>query len=84
MAAYRRHARNLTLAVVDFMLPLTDDKVALEDILAADPQAKVIVTSGFSREYVRGRVGPGSWAFLQKPFSADQLLEAVNTIVNPA
>ena len=49
----------------------------LEDILKLDPTALVVMTSGFSRDYVRTYLERGTWGFLQKPIDRDQLLGVV-------
>ena len=89
-----RHAANLldervediALSVIDALLPgeAPPGHWLLEDILKKSPDAKVIVTSGFSLDYVRGILPLGGWQFLQKPFNASQLLEAVNGSVRGA
>jgi len=34
--------------------------------------------SGFSRDYVRSEIRMGAWSFLQKPFSAEDFVAAVD------
>jgi CheY-like chemotaxis protein len=80
MQSYRERSEELSVAVVDFMIP-TRGKVALpEQILVTNPQAALIVTSGFSREYVRDHLSSSAWTFLQKPFTADQFIETVTRV----
>ncbi len=42
--------------------------------------AKVVLLSGFSREYVRSVTTPRSWAFLQKPFEEKQLVDVIESL----
>lgn len=71
------HANSIGLAIIDWLLPGTDGKGVLRSIFEHDPQAKVIMISGFSRDYVRSEVRMGAWGFLQKPFSKAEFLKAV-------
>jgi DNA-binding NtrC family response regulator len=51
-------------------------------ILELNPQAHVIVTSGFSRDFARQRLSMGAWSFLQKPFDGEQLVDAVRQVIH--
>jgi two-component system, cell cycle sensor histidine kinase and response regulator CckA len=81
LVLYREHQGVVGAAIVDFLLPLEDGSYLLDRILQDHADARVLVTSGFSRDYVRGQNGSGSWAFLQKPFEPEHLLEAVSSIL---
>jgi len=63
--------------VFDAMMPGEEWKKTVEQILKDRPEAGVIITSGFSREFVRHDLPIGAWQFLQKPFSPDDILESV-------
>ena len=78
---YRQHAGHVAVCVVDAVLPGSDQGALLKEITGLDAETGLILTSGFSREYVRSFVPLGAWGFLQKPFEADQFLEAVNEAV---
>ena len=39
------------------------------------------MTSGFSRDYVRGYLERGAWEFIQKPLDHDQLLTTVRRVL---
>lgn len=71
---YRQNGGNIDVSVIDMVMPGSDGKHVLKHILRADPQAKVIVTSGFSRDYARHYLDFGAWRFLQKPVAADSLV----------
>ena len=58
---------------------------AFEAIRAIRPDARVILTSGYSEEEAGARfVGRGLAGFLQKPFTADELAQAVSTALDGA
>jgi DNA-binding NtrC family response regulator len=74
---YRRYADDIDLSIIDWLLPGINGKRVLKSILEYDSQSKVIIVSGFSRDYVRSEIRMGAWGFLQKPFSEKELLQAV-------
>lgn len=81
LSAYRRHADEIDVVIIDVVMPGTDGKSILREILRLDPQASVIMTSGFSREYVRGYLKRGVWGFVQKPIDHDYLLATVKKML---
>ena len=80
---FREHADEIDVAVVDMIMPGRGGRQVIEDILGADPNIRIVVTSGFSRDYARSIVPPGPWSFLQKPFDRDQLLAAIRRALGP-
>ena len=74
-ASFREHADEIDVVVIDLMLAAGDR--LLESILKIRPETRVVVTSGFSRDFARHRIPRGAWRFLQKPFDPDQLLGAI-------
>lgn len=69
---------NVDLVIVDLIMPHMDGREVFRKIIEKDPDKSVIMTSGFSRDYVRSYLGQGSWGFVQKPIEKDQLLHAVS------
>lgn len=74
---HRKHADTIDISVIDWGMPGKDGKHVLKAVLDHDPKSKVIMLSGFSRDYVRSEIQMGAWDFLQKPFSAAEFIEAV-------
>ncbi len=81
VALFRKHAEEITVSLVDVVMPGEDGKAVLEAILAVDPTAQVVMMSGFSQDYVRGYLERGAWAFLQKPFLSQQLLDTITDLI---
>lgn len=75
---HRQHADKIDLYVIDWVMPGKDGKSVLQAVLEHDPQSKVIMVSGFSRDYVRSEIRMGAWSFLQKPFSAEEFVAAID------
>ncbi len=81
LRSFRERREEISVAVLDFMMP-TGGGVALpEQILNMNPQASIIVTSGFSREYVREHLSSSAWTFLQKPYSSEQFAATVTRVL---
>jgi len=78
---HKQHAETIDLSVIDWLMPEKDGKGVLQAVRDHDPKAKVIMISGFSRDYVRSEIRMGAWGFLQKPFSSEEFVEAVETHV---
>jgi two-component system, cell cycle sensor histidine kinase and response regulator CckA len=80
---YREHASEIALTILDWMVPGADGGVVLQKIQDADPDSRVILISGFSRDYVRSQIKRGAWAFLQKPFATEDLRAMVSRTLPP-
>jgi PAS domain S-box-containing protein len=77
MLLYRQYTDEAGLLIIDLLMPGQDDRPLIDEIMGMEPRTALLVTSGFSREFARTHVRRGSWGFLQKPFSADELRTAV-------
>ena len=76
--------QDLDLLIVDHGLKPDKGRVLAEDLARLCPAVKVLIISGWSYQIVHDDDGlpPGS-SFLQKPFSAQQLLSTVERILFP-
>ena len=84
-AVQRFRARRGDIAVVlsDCGLPKGSGETVLRDVREIDPSAKVILISGAAgpncpAEYVRA----GAARFLQKPFSQNEVVDAVRAVID--
>jgi PAS domain S-box-containing protein len=77
LALYRVKRDEIAVSVLDLVMPLEDGRQIVETILKEDPTARIVVTSGFSRDFVRNYLPFGAWNYLQKPFDDAMLVEAV-------
>ncbi|GLH74430.1 hypothetical protein GETHLI_29320 [Geothrix limicola] len=80
--AYAGHAGHVDLVIMDFTMPHLDGREALEGIRAMDPQALVILCSGYEEDAApqEGAVETPS-TFLQKPFRMEDLRRAVREVM---
>jgi two-component system, cell cycle sensor histidine kinase and response regulator CckA len=77
VAQFRARMDEIALVVLDMTLPgLSGDQV-FRELRALRPDVKVLLWSGYAEEAALQRIGEGSAGFLQKPWTADELLTAV-------
>jgi len=70
---------NPTFVTMDITMPEMDGIQSLKEILAYDPQAKVIMCSAMGQQaMVIDAIQGGAKDFVVKPFQADRVLDAVN------
>ncbi len=82
--AFARDWHRIAVVLLDLTMPRRDGAEALAEIKRIRPEARVIVTSGFSEEEIERRFeGAGVSAFLQKPFTIDQLTAVLERVVEP-
>ncbi|MBW2135152.1 MAG: response regulator [Deltaproteobacteria bacterium] len=80
---YRQQARYLDLVILDLSMPGMGGKRCLEELIGLDPQARVVLTSGFNEDSVGQEVfqAKKTW-FLRKPYNLRQLLTTVRGILD--
>lgn len=79
---YRQKKDEISLVILDLIMPKMDGIKCLDEILRIDPAAKVLIASGFSpdmgtKEALEGRAK----GFVGKPYNLKQLLAAVRNAV---
>lgn len=77
-AVYVKNKGAIDLSIVDMIMPESGGTNLIAGILKANPQAALLITCGFSRDYARSLLPVSAWGFLQKPFDENQIIEAVN------
>ena len=69
--------------ILDLTMPGLGGARACEEILKIDPATRILLISGYTRNGVADAIPEsGAVDFLQKPFDADQLLEAVRRLLD--
>lgn len=75
---YRRRNPPVDLVLLDMMMPGLSGRDVLAALLALDPGARVIISSGYSEdEAAREVLKSGARALLRKPYDEPTLLEAI-------
>lgn len=80
---YTRHRDRIDLVILDLIMPGMGGSLCLQELLAVNPDARVLITSGYSPEGESEKaIRSGAAAFLQKPYDLHELLGAVRTILD--
>ena len=74
------HDGCLSLVILDLTMPKKDGFETLREIRQRWPRLPVILCSGYSEVRVMTQESVGAQGFLKKPFSKEQLLEAVESV----
>jgi PAS domain S-box-containing protein len=75
---YRRCARDVDLIILDLIMPGMGGKRCMEEILKMNPEAKVVIASGYSiHGPTKEALEAGASGFISKPYAISQMLSAV-------
>lgn len=75
---YRERCQGIDLVVLDLIMPGMGGRHCLQEILKIDPEARVIVSSGYSDHgSVKEALAAGARGFLGKPYEAKEMLQLV-------
>ncbi len=71
---YKRNKEEISLVILDLIMPEMDGRETFEALLALNPNVKVLVSSGYSKdEKVEALLRRGAIGFVQKPFDLQSL-----------
>lgn len=80
---YRQHKDRIDLVVLDLGMAGIGGHKCLDEILAINPQAKVVIVSGYTTDNQDQQVlSAGAAAFMGKPFKMSKLLEVVRSVLD--
>jgi len=80
---FQANFREIDVIVLDMVMPVMGGETALREIREISAAVPVIVCSGYNEvEVIRRFTTQKVAAFLQKPYSATQLLEKIQAILN--
>lgn len=80
---YRRHTGRIDLVILDLGMVGMGGHKCLEEILAINPQAKVIIASGYTTDdQDRQALSAGAAAFVGKPFRLSELQKTVRNVLD--
>jgi CheY-like chemotaxis protein len=76
--SFREGEKQLSLVILDLIMPVMGGKECLKELLKIDPQMKVLIASGFSADASTDEtLELGAKAFVSKPFRFEELLRQV-------
>lgn len=80
---YREKKDEIDLVILDLIMPIMGGKKCLEWLLQIDPQAKVVISSGYSpEETVKEVLEGGAKNFIHKPFNMKEMLRVVRKVLD--
>jgi two-component system, cell cycle sensor histidine kinase and response regulator CckA len=80
IAQYAQHQDEISLVLMDMMMPEMGGEKAIQTLRSMNPQVKIIASSGIeSNKEVAAAVG--AKAFLSKPFTSDDLLNTLHRVL---
>lgn len=82
IALYGKHQQEISAVVMDIMMPNLDGVTTIHTLQNLNPLIKVIATSGLI-DNRKLALDAKATTFLLKPFSIDQLLQALTKILSP-
>jgi PAS domain S-box-containing protein len=79
---YKKYKDKIDAVVLDMIMPEMDGNKCLEEIIAINPNAKIIIASGFYKNSTQASlVEKGACCFIKKPYSSKQLLEKLESVL---
>lgn len=79
---YREKGNQISLVILDLIMPVMDGKRCLAEIMRMNPEANVIIATGYSEH---GPVPKGELrdakGFVEKPYSSNSLLRMVREVI---
>ncbi|BAZ50892.1 multi-sensor hybrid histidine kinase [Nostoc sp. NIES-4103] len=83
IALYAKHADEISAVLIDLMLPSLDGLTAIRTLKKINPEVKIVATSGLaSREKLGAVEEIGVTTFLPKPYTVNELLLALQKVLN--
>jgi PAS domain S-box-containing protein len=79
---YEQHQQEIRVVLTDLMMPKKDGVTAIREMRALNPQVKIIVTTGVKLSgHLTEATKLGFGVFLPKPYTADELLGALDKVL---
>jgi len=79
---YSRHAGEISLVILDMTMPEIDGISCAKRLFAINPEACIVLSSGYSKEVLKDHIGDLEIAgFLQKPYSQKELTRIVEELL---
>ncbi|MBD2206825.1 PAS domain S-box protein [Calothrix sp. FACHB-1219] len=84
VAIYAQYQQQIDIVLLDMMMPAMDGAIAIRQLKAINPHIKIIVMSGLLSNHNKREIAKmGVRAFLSKPCTVNELLQAINAINIP-
>ena len=82
LKVYQSQSNEISLIILDLIMPTMGGKDCLKKILEIDPQARVLIASGYSAAgKTKETIDVGAKGFVNKPYDVRQVLQAVRDVL---
>jgi DNA-binding NtrC family response regulator len=83
LAVYKVYQSKIALVLLDLSMPGWSGEETMREIRKVNPETRIILSSGYNEvEATRRFAGKGLTGFLQKPYSADKLIETIQAYLS--
>ncbi|MFO0839464.1 MAG: PAS domain S-box protein [Phycisphaerae bacterium] len=80
---FRAHQGEIDLVLLDLTMPIMSGEQVLHELLSIDPQARVVLSTGYSEREAGQRFASERLAgFMQKPYTAEMLVDKLARAMN--
>jgi PAS domain S-box-containing protein len=80
---YRKKRSNISLVILDLIMPKIGGRQCLEELLKIEPSLKVLIASGYSdADNKEELIQAGAKGFVEKPFQIAELLQALRDVLD--
>ena len=80
---YAAHMSEVSLVILDLIMPGMGGKKCLEELLRIDPDSRVLFASGYSSNGLTvDETGTGVRGFIRKPYDAKDILTAIRKVLD--
>ncbi|MEI6134124.1 MAG: response regulator [Desulfomonile sp.] len=80
---YRSRREEISLVVLDLLMPEMSGRDCLMKLVKIDPSVKVLIASGYAPEYeLHKEIRPLVKGFLHKPFAIEELLNQTRSVLD--
>ncbi len=80
---YRQHKEWIRLVILDLIMPGMGGKKCLEELVKVNPEARVIIASGFSTNGGERRLmAAGAKGYVNKPYDVNRMLRVVRNVLD--
>jgi CheY-like chemotaxis protein len=80
---YQQISNQIGLVILDFFLPVMDGDAVFDELRALNPNAAVVLSSGFAEQSKLGNMlAQGLRGFIPKPYRREKLLEQVRSTLD--
>ncbi|MFZ0449943.1 MAG: response regulator [Desulfatiglandaceae bacterium] len=80
---YGKRAKDISLVILDLIMPGMGGNRCLEELLKMNPEAKVVIASGYSiNGHAKDALEAGARAFVTKPYEINQMLGVVRKVID--